>query len=84
MSKSPALCAARVSGHLVAGVGHSVVSMVHGHNHSSKHRRIAELWEEISRDVASMYMCLMCKLVCMCVIWCICFIKLWTKILLFA
>lgn len=57
-------------GHSVAGVGHSVVSMVHGHNRSSKWGRIAELWEEISRDVVSKYMCLyvqahvyMCSLV---------------------
>lgn len=45
-------------GHFVAGVGQSVVSMVHGHNNSSNRGRIAKLWEEISRDVISMYMCL--------------------------
>lgn len=57
-------------GHFVAGVGHSVVSMVHGHNPFSKQGRIAELWEEISRDVVPKYMCLyvqacvyMCSLV---------------------
>lgn len=39
-------------------MGHSEAGVTHKTSCSSKHGRIAELWEEISREMVLVYMCL--------------------------